>query len=640
MLNSRRLIALLTSLVMCAAQATTDRHAHEREQFLEAEKWSHYPNSQTYKALAAELHDYPLYPYLHQNALLADLRLSKESEIAAFLQQHAHTPLDDELREAWLYYLNKRNDGERFIKYYQDLGNTELQCLNARYHLQNDPQKGLALVSQLWLAGKSQPKACDSVFRAWTKAGHRSDWMVWQRLVLAADGGDHTLIPYLKSLLPKEQQYLADLWYKTRRNPSVVGRLSAFPGRFPEKEQQIIKYGLKRLVWRDHSLALKTWHDAQKRFNFNSGEQQEVAERFAIALAVDNHPQAGFWLERANQGQDNEDIFRWHLTHALRQQNWKQVIDVIDLSPQMLESDYSSRYWLGRSYENLNAPDRAQQEYDKLASVRHYYGFLASGKLSRPAQLADAPLTPDDALLDKVANMAAAKRAKEFLALERYVSARREWIKLQPRLTHEQGLAAAVLADRWGWHDQAIFALSRLGYLDDVKRRFPLAYDAQLQQSASKNAVDPAWAFAIARRESSFMIDANSGAGAKGLMQLMPGTAQYLAKKKVPNTTLFDPEQNVEFGTRYMRYLLDKMHDNPVLATAAYNAGWSRVNQWLPEEEVPADVWVETIPYKETRNYVKAVMAYQQIYKQRLGQQQNLFEQLTDMRISSRMAAK
>ncbi|GGD76226.1 lytic transglycosylase domain-containing protein [Lacimicrobium alkaliphilum] len=640
MFNSRILIVLFSLCFIPLVQATQDSYVQQRELFLEAEKWSHYPNSETYRKLASQLEDYPLYPYLHQNALLADLRLGNEAEIAQFLGEHTNTPLDGELREKWLYYLSKRGDGARFIQYYQDLGNTELQCLNAKYHLARNKPQGLALVSELWLAGKSQPKACDAVFKAWTEAGHRSEWMVWQRLVLAANGGDHTLIPYLKSLLDKKQQYLADLWYKARRNPAMVSRLSAFPGKFPEKEQQIISYGLKRMAWRDHALALKTWHDAQKRFNFNAGEQQEIAERFAIALAVDNHPQAGFWLEKANQGQNNEAIFRWHLTHTLRQQNWQKVIDVIEHSPQMLESDYSSRYWLGRSYESLNAPVQAQREYDKLSSVRHYYGFLASGKLARPAQLADTPLELDASLLDQVADLPAAKRAKEFLALERYVSARREWIKLQPRLTHEQGLAAAVLADRWGWHDQAIFALSRLGYLDDVKRRFPLAYDAQMQQSANKNAVDPAWAFAIARRESSFMRDANSGAGAKGLMQLMPGTAQYLAKKKVSASALFDAGQNVEFGTRYMRYLLDKMHDNPVLATAAYNAGWSRVNQWLPEEEVPADLWVETIPYKETRNYVKAVMAYQQIYKQRLGQQQNLFEQLTDMRISSRMAAK
>ena len=177
---------------------------------------------------------------------------------------------------------------------------------------------------------------------------------------------------------------------------------------------------------------------------------------------------------------------------------------------------------------------------------------------------------------------------------------------MQPTLTRRQGLAAAVLADKWGWHDQAIFAFSRLGYLDDVKRRFPLAFDAQLIQSASKHHVDPAWAFAIARRESSFMVDANSGAGAKGLMQLMPGTARYLAKGTVSNQVLFDPQQNVEFGTQYLRYLMDKMQDNPVLATAAYNAGWRRVQQWLPKENIPLDVWVETIPYKETRNYVKA----------------------------------
>ena len=202
------------------------------------------------------------------------------------------------------------------------------------------------------------------------------------------------------------------------------------------------------------------------------------------------------------------------------------------------------------------------------------------------------------------------------------------------QLNQEQKVTAAVFANELGWHDQAIFGFSKAGYLDDIARRFPMPFDVHLEFNAKKNNIDLAWAFAIVRRESSFMPDAASGVGALGLMQVLPGTARYLEKKKVSRTTLFNPGENVALGTRYMRYLLDKMHDNPILATASYNAGWRRVKKWLPETEpMPIDLWIETIPYKETRNYVKAVLAYKQIYSQHLGGVDNSFKELANMKL-------
>ena len=262
------------------------------------------------------------------------------------------------------------------------------------------------------------------MFRQWTQAGHRSEPLIWQRLVLAADGGDHTLVPYLKSLLPKSQQYLGDLWLQARRDPASVSRLASFPVKQPEREKQILIYGLKRLAWRDQNLAVKTWQRAAEKYQFRFEEELEVARGFAIAMAVEDHPQAEFWLEKANQGDSHEDIFRWHLTHVLRHKDWQHVADVIGNAPKDLEADYSSRYWLARSYENLNDPVAAQKQFDTLSGVRHYYGFLASGKLSRSPNLADMPLQISEAEMQAIAALPAARRAREFLALKRYTSAR------------------------------------------------------------------------------------------------------------------------------------------------------------------------------------------------------------------------
>ena len=610
----------------------------QRKLFIKAEAVAHNPQSRRYKKLLAQLEGYPLKPYVELKTLVQFPYLANKKPIEHFLNQYENTPLDKPLRKKWLEYLAKNKHSALFLHFYRDVGDAGLACQNLQFLLQENAthQQALDKIEQFWLVGKSQPRECNAVFDQWQALGLRSDALVWQRLTLAADGGEPTLIPYLKTLLPPGQQYLADLWLKVRRSPSYVSRPSNFPGLMPDKEMEILSYGLQRLVWHDRDLALKSWHSLNKHFSFSPQQTQQIASKFAVALALINHQQAELWLERATQRSSDKELFRWHLAHVLRQQNWQAVLDLIDFAPEEISNNDTNQYWQARAYEALNAPELANKTFAKLAEQRHYYGFMASGKLAKTPSLRDHPLSfsPQDML--SVSAMPAAQRAYELLKLNRPTSARREWYYLQSQLDDQQSLMAAVIADSWGWHDQAIFTFARVGYLDDVSRRFPMAYQQQLLSNAEKHKIDPAWAFAIVRRESSFMADAYSGMGARGLMQIMPGTARYLAKKKVRGSSLYNPSKNVGFGTQYMRYLMDKMDDNQVLVTASYNAGWRRVKQWLPAEgSVPMDIWLETIPYKETRNYVKAVMAYKQIYSQRLGQHNTLFADLAAMQISS-----
>jgi soluble lytic murein transglycosylase len=629
-------LTLLTFPARAQVSEAEIKLATQRQLFIEAESLADKPNSSRFKALMIQLADYPLLPYLQQKSLIAYPYLANREMIEQFLVDYANTPLDRPLREKWLSYLAQKNQAELFLTSYRDIGETELACKRAEFLLADPNQQTLALklIEQLWVVGDSQPKACDKIFLEWQRSGQRTDELVWKRLVLAADDGNHTLIPYLKTLLPKEQQYLADLWLKVRRSPSQVSRLSNFPGIFPQLETQIITYGLSRLVWNNRDLALTSWQKLSTRFDFNDLQQQTIATKFALALVIINHPDSEEWLEKATALVQDEEIVRWHLAHILREQDWQHALDVIEFAPDLLSKDFLFQYWQARAYQEVGAPQQAQLAYEKLADQRHYYGFMASGKLARHTNLNNAPLTFNEQALSSVATIPAARRAFEFRELGRNISARREWNFLQNQLSDEQLKIAAVLADQKGWHDQAIFTFSKAGYLDDLSRRFPMAFDQTLKSSAEKNNIDPAWAFAIIRRESSFMPDANSGAGAMGLMQVLPSTARYLAKQKINSSSLFDPIVNVGLGTQYMRYLMDKLDNNPILVTASYNAGWRRVQNWLPEKNsMPMDLWVETIPYKETRNYVKAVLAYQQIYSEQLGNSENKFEKLANMQI-------
>ncbi|GAA6182891.1 transglycosylase SLT domain-containing protein [Aliiglaciecola sp. NS0011-25] len=619
-----------------SASAVDDALAHQRNVFKALENMVAKPNSAEYRRLREQLKGYPLEPYIEQQTLKAHPYLANQDKIDTFLAQYEGSPLDRSLRYKWLTYLKNKNYADLYMQYFRPTSNVELTCQYLTYQLADPANRESVFkkASELWVVGKSQPNECDKVFAAWTQAGFRTQERVLKRLALAGNGGSHTLIPYLKTLLPVEQQYLADLWLRVRRSPNYVSHLSKFPKKHPELELDIIQYGLGRLIWRDEELAIKTWQSVLKKFDVEQSRQYDLAGKFAVALAISEHQKADEWLEKASRENADEQLFRWHLAHVLKTGNWQHALEVIEQMPEKNSTELSARYWQARALEKMNALESANQNYQWLAKQRHYYGFLASGKLAQTPQIIDRPLEFDKQTLNHIANMDSAKRAYEFLQLERFTSARREWFHLQSQLNQQQKLVSAVLADSWGWHDRAIYGFSNTGYLDDIKRRFPMAYREELVNHSEANQVDPAWAFAVARRESSFMADANSSAGAKGLMQLLPGTARYLAKKQLKTNVLFDPDINAGYGTQYLRYLMDKMDNNPVLATASYNAGWRRVQKWIPKDHsVDMDVWIETIPYKETRNYVKAVLAYQQIYAMQLGKKSPLFNELANMQL-------
>ncbi|MFT6344755.1 MAG: soluble lytic murein transglycosylase [Paraglaciecola sp.] len=620
-----------------AGLATTslDRD-QQRKLFIKAQRLAHNPNSSAFKILMEQLEGYPLKPYVELKTLSKFPFMANKTRIGDFLDKYEASPLDRPLRKKWLIYLGKQNQPELFLHFYRDMGDAALDCKYAEILLKKNSfnAEALAMTENLWVVGKSQPNDCDLLFKQWQKAGKRTSQLVWKRMSLAADGGDHSLIPYLKTLLPKEQQYLAELWLKVRRSPSYVSRSSNFPAKYPIKETEILVYGLKRLISNDRDLALRSWEKLTSQFTFSNEQHKQISHRFAIFLALANHDEAEVWLEKAINYEPDAELLRWHLAHELRKHNWQQVLDIIDFVPAEVADENVFQYWKARAYEKVGAKKIADEGLRKLAKQRHYYGFLASGKLSEVATLNDNPLLLAKNDIDELARLPSAQRALEFRQLGRNLSARREWYFLQSQLTQPQKVIAAVLASQQNWHDQAIFGFSNSGYLDDLSRRFPMPFDSQLQSNAKKNNIDVAWAYAIIRRESSFMPDAASHAGALGLMQLMPGTARYLTKKKVEKNSLFNPNRNVELGTQYMRYLMDKMDNNRVLVTASYNAGWRKVQQWQPETgNMPLDLWIETIPYKETRNYVKAVLAYQQIYSQHLGGSENLFKELANMEI-------
>jgi len=607
----------------------------QQQRFIKAEKLIYKSQSVEYKSLYNHLHYYPLQPYLDQKRLLNNIRLSSAVEIKQFLQKFKATPLDWPLRKKWLKYLANKKQRLLFLQAYKPTTNVELSCHYLKFRLASGLPESVVLpeVTKLWKVGKSQHKACDPLFERWAKAGYRTNTVILQRIILAANGGKHTLIPYLTKLLPPEQQYLAKLWLKVRRDPSLVSQLKYFPNK-SRQETEILVYGFKRFIWRDPDRAIRSYEKAQQRFGFTSIQQQQINEKFAIALLAKNHQQAQIWLDKLEFRSLNKNLLQLHLSQTLKQQDWQRLIVDIKLLSSEQKGDLKWKYWYARALIATGAVERGQYLLQQLANERHYYGFLAASYLRTPVSMQDKPLAFSLAEKRRVISYSAAKRAFEFYHLGRYYQARSEWNYLISQLTNREKLIAAKVANENQWFDRTIFTLAKVGYLDDIALRFPKAFDEEINRHANNEKIVPAWAFAITRRESSFMTDANSPAGAKGLMQLMPNTAKSLRKGKINRNYLLNANNNIQLGTRYLKKLLVKNGGNQILATAAYNAGPYRVKSWLKNlKSIPADIWIETIPFKETRNYVKSVLAYQEIYQHEPGQVSQLFEQVIKMSI-------
>ena len=311
------------------------------------------------------------------------------------------------------------------------------------------------------------------------------------------------------------------------------------------------------------------------------------------------------------------------LQAALQENDWQWALQTIKaLSPEEQKQE-QWRYWHSRALIELGRKLEGRKLLQSLAKERSYYGFLAAQRLGDKPNLAHMALQADQQLVETLAKRPGLKRALELIKLDRPLLARQEWNLALVGAGQEELKAAARLAQQWEWPSQSILTLARLRQWNDLELRFPLAHKQAITDQAKDHGIDIAWIYAILRQESAFMSDAKSSAGARGLMQLMPKTAKQVAKElkqsPVKLEDLYQPEVNIKLGAGYLNKVYRQLQESPVLATAAYNAGPHRVRSWLPEQSQASDIWIETIPFRETREYLKRVLAYTVIYSYRLG---------------------
>jgi len=617
---------LFAAPVAAVADPPTELAAQRQRFPLVWEAAQHGPDL-AWRKLAEGLESYPLYPYLELAALKHRVGEVKREEADKYLAAWPGTLPAQMLRENFLEELAKRGAWKDFLDLYNARGDAEfgaeLRCdaLKARLSL------GQALefehdVQPLWLSAQSLPDACDAAI-AWSRTKDKlSAALIWQRIDMAAKAGHASVISSLAGMLDGAERAAAEHTAAAISEPAAaLDHAATWSDATHSREAATI--ALTRLARRDSDAADSRLAALGAHFHFDADQRGRILRAIAISRASSFAPDA---LERlaALPAEATDDAAReWRVRTAVSMLDWKAALQALDALAPAQAADARWRYLRARVLIQLERNDEAQKLFAEVAREANFHGFLAADWLKQPYAICPADLAADATTQDTVRRDPSLVRAFEFFAIDRLADARREWDFALPRLDARQRRFAAELAARQGWYDRAVYTLNQGDDLRLYDLRFPLARREQIERDAKAAGVDPAWAYAIIRAESAWTTDARSGADAWGLMQLLPGTARQLAKvEKVAFSgapALFDPDLNIRLGTRYLGNMADRYDGSPWLASAAYNAGQDPVGRWIEAREtLEPDFFIETIPYKETREYVARVLAFSVIYDWRL----------------------
>ncbi len=637
--SSGTVLAVAVTLVLAfawpstvQAQAQADSLSRQRALYAEAKKYVGKPKYlQRFRQLKSRLVDYPLYPYLQYQDLIGRLSVGQQADIDHFLRSYDSTPLAGRLRDKWLDYLRQQDAWEQYLRYYRvgAANNLELACYYQYARYLNSPgADALNAGIELWRIPKTAPAGCDSLFAILVNNGLISQELAWQRYLGALVNRDHELARELEQGFGSPTyQALAKNYAALARDPRLLANFATFADQTPDT-LLVIEQALRDLARTDAVTAMGHWSHYRQANQFAVASQQQVIASLVRGLYEQGKPRIALKYLEGNIDLAPADLLEWRLRLALKDGDWAGIARWIGNIPPEIRHEPLWRYWRARivlmTTQDSIAQEAAQNTYRELARERNFYGFLASDWADSPYQMLAPPRPITAAEIDRLARSAAMVRVKELIYFNDWVAASQEWhFALQGRSQHEARVAAH-LAQRWGWYQQAIVTMAKANFLDDLEVRFPRPFATHFQHNAKAQAVPPNLLFALARQESAFNPSIASSAGARGLMQLMPATAAEVARAKGirlrGKSDLDNPAINVRLGSTYYRQMLDRFANNRILATAAYNAGPGRVRGWLEETNgrLPFDVWIETIPFKETRNYVQNVLAYSVIYNHHL----------------------
>ena len=573
------------------------------------------------------LRDYVLWPDLEASYFRSRLRIADHAQVGAFLDQHGTLKPARELRYQFSLHLADAGHLSEYLdiyrQYYQGLNIAKLDCLALQAEIREGRQN--RIISRgldLWLVGESQADECDPVFAHLRAASALTDDHYEKRFALAVDERHFSLARFLSRPLSTGYLEQANSWLMAQNHSLEFLRGHADRVDNGVGRQQMI-YAIERIAFSDPLLASENWIALRKKYRFTAGQQHFISRHIALWAARRQLPEASAMLYSLPPAALDAEVGRWMIRTSLRRQDWANVLRAIALLPEDEQGAEEWQYWEAVALKYAGEEEPATAKLNKLATTRSYYGFLAADALGNDYAFADSRLITDDKVAARLAEMPALIRARELFHVGLEGRGRSEWDAAVRILTPHEQAQAAILAHQWGWHSRAIATASMVGEFDDLMIRYPLPWREDFPQYSQDANINDSWAYGIARSESLFMRDIRSAAGAIGIMQILPETGKRMAREiRFPYSglaTLTDSASNIRLGTMYLRKMFDRFDENKVLATAAYNAGPLNVEAWLPgASQLDARIWIENIPYNETRAYVRRVLTADAIFHWRL----------------------
>ena len=576
--------------------------------------------------------DSPLLPYLMFEALRQRVDETDEATMTQFLAKYRHWSFADQLELNWLRSLGQRRQYDVLMRYLKKTGQVasddEIRCHVAQAHVLAKPGPNsaehralLADIESLWRVGKSQHEACDRPFAWWRAQSEPSHAVAWSRFLLAIKQNERSLAGYLQRYLSTEQRVWASRWLEMARYP---GRALTQARRWPDNvaAHELIRWGLINMARRDWSEAGAHWAILETRMSFDESDRLAIAREIALFQAVALDVGAIERIDQLPPAARDAQLLMWRARVAMVHDQWDEVLTSIQQLPMSEQVSARWRYWRGRALAELGRPD-AVLAYASVSGEANYYGFLSAKKLGQPLSLCPETLAVDPLRREALMSNSAFERALALYQVGLLGHARATWFNWLMTLSDADQHQAALLASEIGWHDRAVATLASSGMMRAYTLRFPLDHVDEVRQAADQHQVDQALIYGLMRAESALQPDARSPVGAMGLLQLMPSTARAVARRQGRELSdaeeLYNPQTNVALGVAHLAELEERFDDDWRLVAAAYNAGINAVERWLNRDNVPADlprdVWVETLPFYETRDYVPRVLAFATIYE-------------------------
>lgn len=531
-------------------------------------------------------------------------------------------PLSRAVREKWLYELGRIKDWHNYKAHYQTSHDPNLQCfaLNAEYFAGNQTA-ALTRALMMWLSPYTLPKACDMIFDVLKKTPLFNNELITARLSLALSNKNLHLASYLVKQLKPSSPEEERLLLKIHQNPQSITNLTVTP-----LHGLYYLYGLKRLLTVNLNKAISTWKLDKTKQILSIPQQQDFLNQLAITKAIRHDKDTKHWFSQIKPTYYQEHLLEWQIRHALTQNNYQDVLRFILLTENPNTPDW--QYWRARALEATGQQTQAQTIYRALAQKRHYYGFLASYRLKQQPhfehesnQTNAALLKPYHDILNTIQTLYTSGHKQDASRIIYHFSS---------ELPKAQISALAWwLQTQLHWHAKSVQISNDDRLQNQLALRFPLIYKKTVLTQAKTRALSPELIYAIIRQESIYRTDTVSGAGALGLMQLMPSTARLMSRTfKIGlknNKALFEEGTNIRLGSAYLADLAKRFKQHPVLMAGAYNAGPRQIKRWMNSfNGDDVDRFIETIPWQETRNYLKNVLAYYVVYQYMLQKKPDL----------------